>query len=492
VIDTYVDPVRLGEQGWKQRYYLDKFRVTPDDGEFIHLIKQSYIEGICWVYEYYYNGCPSWEWYYPFHYAPFASDLVDLDNLVVEFNLGHPFQPIEQLLSVLPPYSSHALPVCLRPLMHDPDSEIIDFYPSDIKLDVNGHAFAWMGVNLIPFIEEDRIRNAVNKYVNKFTPEEDKRNELGSTLIYFDNGELSKIVNERYKDPNFSMNLSHGMHKPFSGLLKYDPYTNLKGNTFALTNKEIKFDNIKIEKVYNCQIITMKYELVNRLPHQSCLLQGLTLAQRTVFEDITQYNKKNFKGEQAIRLVQSTLGYRDDADVEETIRRDYFDRSYNNNRAIEYNPGDLQLLQKKKYQQQLMFEREGGKRQKTDESRYQTRYEDRGYKNREGDVRKDYQQERKRDEYKKRDHLEEFEDERNDDRSKRNKGKETDKPVKSLNKEASMSESLLTSFFQIDNSNLSEQTNSQKSKDKQENRSINPSDAFENMKRTYQQYANKK
>ena len=72
--------------------------------EFIYKLKKAYIEGICWVYSYYYNGCVSWEWYYPFHYSPFASDLSDISNLEIKFELGRPFKPIEQLLAVLPPY----------------------------------------------------------------------------------------------------------------------------------------------------------------------------------------------------------------------------------------------------------------------------------------------------------------------------------------------------------------------------------------------------
>ena len=38
--------------------------------------------------------------------------------------------------------------------MNDPFSPISDFYPDNIKLDINGMPYAWMGVNLIPFVDE--------------------------------------------------------------------------------------------------------------------------------------------------------------------------------------------------------------------------------------------------------------------------------------------------------------------------------------------------
>ena len=56
-------------------------------------------------------------------------------------------------MCVFPKQSAHALPKCYHWLMSDSKSPIIDFYPVSFRLDVNGAAYAWMGVNLLPFID---------------------------------------------------------------------------------------------------------------------------------------------------------------------------------------------------------------------------------------------------------------------------------------------------------------------------------------------------
>lgn len=85
-----MDHVRLGVPGWKMRYYTSKFTVREeaDVPEHISKIKQSYLEGLQWVLLYYYRGVQSWDWYYPFHYAPFSSDLVECALTKIEFELG--------------------------------------------------------------------------------------------------------------------------------------------------------------------------------------------------------------------------------------------------------------------------------------------------------------------------------------------------------------------------------------------------------------------
>uniref|UniRef100_A0A4W4F637 5'-3' exoribonuclease n=1 Tax=Electrophorus electricus TaxID=8005 RepID=A0A4W4F637_ELEEL len=158
------DNVRLWEEGWKQRYYKTKFDVDETDDDFRKKVVKSYVEGLCWVLRYYYQGCASWKWYFPFHYAPFASDFKDIKDMFMEFEKGtKPFSPLEQLMGVFPAASGNFLPPTWRALMTDPDSSIIDFYPDDFAIDLNGKKYAWQGVALLPFVDERRLRASLEK-----------------------------------------------------------------------------------------------------------------------------------------------------------------------------------------------------------------------------------------------------------------------------------------------------------------------------------------
>ncbi|KAG7673428.1 hypothetical protein Ndes2526B_g03127 [Nannochloris sp. 'desiccata'] len=177
--------IRLGENGWKERYYEEKLGVKGEEvGPAVSSLVQSYVEGLCWVMKYYYDGVASWNWYYPHHYAPFASDLAGIGSLNIKFKLGEPFKPFDQLMGVFPPASAHALPKPYQPLFTEKDSPILDFYPSHFDVDMNGKRFAWQGVALLPFIDEKRLLSATRMKEKYLDEEESFRNSRRVETLY--------------------------------------------------------------------------------------------------------------------------------------------------------------------------------------------------------------------------------------------------------------------------------------------------------------------
>jgi 5'-3' exoribonuclease 2 len=73
--------------------------------------------------------------------------------------------------------------------MMDSKSPIIDFYPIKFRLDINGAAFLWMAVNLLPFIDQDRLIKAMreaDQNETRLTPAEKERNKrVGDIFLYF-------------------------------------------------------------------------------------------------------------------------------------------------------------------------------------------------------------------------------------------------------------------------------------------------------------------
>jgi 5'-3' exoribonuclease 2 len=238
------DHVRLGENGWKDRYYQAKMQATPaTQVDIIRGMVVEYVRGLIWVCRYYFEGCCSWGWFYPYHYAPFASDLVDLASISTEFDIGKPFKPFSQLMGVLPAASSHALPVAYAPLMSDKDSPIIDFYPEDFELDMNGKRFTWQAVALLPWIDANRLLEQTEMLEYTLTAEEKRRNSINEEEIY--------------------VNASHPLAKQFLELEEREDED---------TEKTIKMDP-KRSKGMNATLVSVKRDAqpaMVRSPLSSC------------------------------------------------------------------------------------------------------------------------------------------------------------------------------------------------------------------------------
>ena len=200
--ETVTDEVKFHEEGWKKRYYEDTYKKEDvEQGGGLKNMCIQYVKGLAWVLKYYYDGCPSWNWYYPFHYAPFASDLVNIESYPMDFELSIPFRPVEQLLAVLPKESSHALPENCQWLMTEHDSPIVDLYNGDVPLDPNGKSLHWLWLLLLPFVDESRIVTAYQSCAQKLTLGERRRNAWGKPIIFLHkNHDLSKVLTENGVD----------------------------------------------------------------------------------------------------------------------------------------------------------------------------------------------------------------------------------------------------------------------------------------------------
>nr|XP_019609140.1 PREDICTED: 5'-3' exoribonuclease 1 isoform X3 [Rhinolophus sinicus] len=168
---------------YKRTYYMTKMGVDVVSDDFLADQAACYVQAIQWILHYYYHGVQSWSWYYPYHYAPFLSDIRNISALRIHFELGKPFKPFEQLLAVLPAASKNLLPTCYQHLMTSEDSPIIEYYPPDFKTDLNGKQQEWEAVVLIPFIDERRLLEAMEACNHALRKEERKRNQHSECLM---------------------------------------------------------------------------------------------------------------------------------------------------------------------------------------------------------------------------------------------------------------------------------------------------------------------
>ncbi|KAE8333477.1 exoribonuclease 2 [Aspergillus sergii] len=268
------DTVRLWEEGYADRYYEQKFGVDPQDKEFRHKVARAYAEGLAWVLLYYFQGCPSWNWYYPYHYAPFAADFVDIGDMELSFEKGTPFKPFEQLMGVLPASSNHAIPEVFHGLMQDPESEIIDFYPEDFAVDLNGKKFAWQGVILLPFIDEKRLLAAMEKKYPLLSDDERHRNTVGREVLLLSDGHplyqdlVANFYSKKQGAPKYTLNMrvSEGLAGKVERNETYIPHSSLVSS----------LEDYGMPTLEDDRSLTVNYEIPksNHI-HKSMLLRGV-------------------------------------------------------------------------------------------------------------------------------------------------------------------------------------------------------------------------
>ncbi|WCJ41890.1 5'-3' exoribonuclease 2 [Euphorbia peplus] len=272
------DNVKLGTADWKRRYYKEKF-VAADVESKREEIVQKYTEGLHWVLLYYFSEVPSWTWFYPYHYAPFASDMKGLTRVKVKFHKSSPFKPFDQLMAVLPPRSSQFLPEAYRKLMTDKNSNIIKFYPDELDVDTDGKRFIWQAICKLPFIDEELLLGETRNLGKEIEEWEAQRNMESIDKIFMrrsdmpDSQLLPLVSNLASGRPKYMMKMENG------GI----------GGLMRLLLEEIGDIGLTFESLWKYimdkDVLILLFELQKGSPHVPRPLPGVEYPQKCISEN---------------------------------------------------------------------------------------------------------------------------------------------------------------------------------------------------------------
>ncbi|XP_036369646.1 5'-3' exoribonuclease 1 isoform X4 [Octopus sinensis] len=262
---------------YKKDYYKSKLQYEEVTDEVLKEQAYIYISALQWNLYYYFDGCQSWSWYYPHHYAPFMSDLVNIKDIKIKLDMGRPFLPFQQLMAVLPSASKELLPPPLQELMTKQSSPIQKYYPEDFETDLNGKLHEWEAVVLIPFIDETELLKAMATAEDRLSPSEKARNRHSPHQLYQYSSEclekypstLSKLPDVHYNHALCTYVPLDAFHTPVN-ILKKSLLTNDKQNVYfpgfptfkhIRHRAELKKDGVKVFQ-FNSKLDNMIVQII--------------------------------------------------------------------------------------------------------------------------------------------------------------------------------------------------------------------------------------
>jgi 5'-3' exonuclease len=187
-VEQEIQPYKVG---WEERYYKICFNMT-NSSENMEMVCQTYLKTLVWNFLYYFDECPSWDWYYPYAYSPTFSDIYN--ELIKHKNInittsGKIFQfgktsPVEQqtLLFMVLPFASRKLIVgdAARQLEMEKCPMTI-YFPKKYSLNVAFHRYYYECSPIIYKMDLMKVKKFLKEC--QFTEDEKKRNMVGQLFV---------------------------------------------------------------------------------------------------------------------------------------------------------------------------------------------------------------------------------------------------------------------------------------------------------------------
>jgi 5'-3' exoribonuclease 2 len=214
-------------------------------------------------------------------------------------------------MSVLPPRSAEeaGIPMAMRQLMKEPFSPLIDFYPVDFGLDLNGKRFTWQAVVLLPFIDEPRLVKILDPLLKRLSANEMVRNRHGQELLFGHKDD--KVLFRACQLAQASFEAGHAGLKQNLREQK-DPYMFgcLEGWQMGGANRQVVSPIEGLPDVEESHAVSATYQDPEKKPHRSVMLEGIQEVPLIVnASDMDEKTRMNgFGGDQAMRMILQALG----------------------------------------------------------------------------------------------------------------------------------------------------------------------------------------
>lgn len=188
--------------------YYESIGVSLDTG--LDRCCQTYLDTAQFVWKYYSTLLPiNWVWCYPYHHAPFASDLVAYLKKKKVFMpdpsfsiLSEPCEKFVQLLSILPPSSASLLPLPCHPLLKQSSSN--PHVISKWQVDFTGSFFKpHLAHVLLPAVTLNKVKERFASIKDELSPSELLLNENKRYhLLYYCEEKLSSDASSAKEKEN--------------------------------------------------------------------------------------------------------------------------------------------------------------------------------------------------------------------------------------------------------------------------------------------------
>ncbi len=180
-LNKVFDKIDYYDTNWNEQYNKHFFGIDNEPSS-LDKVCLEYYKSMIFCLKYYYEGVPSWDWFYPYRAAPsikqfceFIEKSLSTPTLDIEWECSSPCTQFEQLMYILPKNSFKLLP---KVLAIGPDLD--KYYPKNFILDiVHGTKFIY-SEPILPEIPMEVLKNKISQVYDKFSPLEKERNTLRS------------------------------------------------------------------------------------------------------------------------------------------------------------------------------------------------------------------------------------------------------------------------------------------------------------------------